>query len=264
MSPLHQAKIVDSHCHLDFPEILEELDQVIERARQAGVNRMVTICTKPSKNRATLDIAEQYPEVYFTQGIHPHYAATEPKLSVDELLALSVHPKMIGIGESGLDYYYTKETAKSQQDSFLNHIMASQISGLPLIVHSRNADEDMAAILKREYEKKPFSCVMHCFSSGRKLAEECLEMGFYLSFSGILTFKSAIELQEIFLFTPRDRILIETDSPYLAPVPFRGKRNEPAFVSKIADFGANLLNLETEAFAEITTTNFYRLFSTAG
>lgn len=264
MSPLHQAKIVDSHCHLDFPEILEELDQVIERARQAGVNRMVTICTKPSKNRATLDIAEQYPEVYFTQGIHPHYAATEPKLSVDELLALSMHPKMIGIGESGLDYYYTKETAKSQQDSFLNHIRASQISGLPLIVHSRNADEDMAAILKREYEKKPFSCVMHCFSSGRKLAEECLEMGFYLSFSGILTFKSAIELQEIFLFTPRDRILIETDSPYLAPVPFRGKRNEPAFVSKIADFGANLLNLETEAFAEITTTNFYRLFSTAG
>ncbi len=264
MSPLHQAKIVDSHCHLDFPEFLEELDQVIERARQAGVNRMVTICTKPSRNRATLDIAERYPEVYFTQGIHPHYAATEPKLSVDELLALSLHPKMIGIGESGLDYYYTKETAKSQQESFLNHIMASQISGLPLIVHSRNADEDMASILKREYEKKPFSCVMHCFSSGRKLAEECLEMGFYLSFSGILTFRSAIELQEIFLFTPRDRILIETDSPYLAPVPFRGKRNEPAFVSKIADFGANLLNLETEVFAEITTTNFYRLFSTAG
>lgn len=264
MSPLYQAKIVDSHCHLDFPEFLEELDQVIERARQAGVNRMVTICTKPSRNRATLDIAERYPEVYFTQGIHPHYAATEPKLSVDELLALSLHPKMIGIGESGLDYYYTKETAKSQQESFLNHIMASQISGLPLIVHSRNADEDMASILKREYEKKPFSCVMHCFSSGRKLAEECLEMGFYLSFSGILTFKSAIELQEIFLFTPRDRILIETDSPYLAPVPFRGKRNEPAFVSKIADFGANLLNLEREAFAEITTTNFYRLFSTAG
>ncbi|MYE36971.1 MAG: TatD family deoxyribonuclease [Rhodobacteraceae bacterium] len=264
MSPLHQAKIVDSHCHLDFPEFLEELDQVIERARQAGVNRMVTICTKPSKNRATLDIVEQYPEVYFAQGIHPHYAATEPKLSVDELLALSVHPKMIGIGESGLDYYYTKETAKSQQDSFLNHIMASQVSGLPLIVHSRNADEDMASILKREYGKKPFSCVMHCFSSGRKLAEECLEMGFYLSFSGILTFRSAIELQEIFLSTPRDKILIETDSPYLAPVPFRGKRNEPAFVSKIADFGASLLNLEKEAFAELTTTNFYRLFSTAG
>ncbi len=263
MSSLHQGKIVDSHCHLDFPELLVEIDHVIERAKQAGVNRIVTICTKPSNNKATLDIAEQFPEVYFAQGIHPHYAATEPKLSVDDLLALSMHPKMIGIGESGLDYYYTKETAKSQQDSFLDHILAAQESGFPLIVHSRNADEDMATILKREYRKKPFSCVMHCFSSGRKLAQECLEMGFYLSFSGILTFRNAIELQEIFLSTPRDRILIETDSPYLAPVPFRGKRNEPAFVSKIADFGAKLLNLEKEVFAEITTTNFYHLFSTA-
>jgi len=264
MSPLDQAKIVDSHCHLDFPDLLADLDHVIERAKQAGVNRMVTICTKPSKNTATLDIAQQFPEVYFAQGIHPHHAVTEPKLCVDDLLALSMHPKMIGIGESGLDYYYTKETAKSQQDSFLNHIMAAQESGLPLIVHSRNADKDMATILKREYGNKSFSCVMHCFSSGRKLAEECLEMGFYLSFSGILTFKSAIELQEIFLSTPKDRILIETDSPYLAPVPFRGQRNEPSFVSEIADFGAKLLNLETATFAEITTSNFYRLFSTAG
>ena len=263
MNPLPPAKIVDSHCHLDFPELFQELDEIVDRAINTGVNRMVTICTKPSNNKTTIGIVERFPEIFYAQGIHPHYAATEPAISIESLISLSKHPKMIGIGESGLDYYYTKETAQVQEESFVRHIGAAQESGLPLIVHSRSADKDMARILRAEYSKKPFSCVMHCFSSGKDLAEECLEMGFYLSFSGILTFKNAKELVDIFLLTPRDRILIETDSPYLSPVPFRGKKNEPSYVRKIAEFGAELLNLNLDSFAELTSDNFFRLFTKA-
>lgn len=263
MPTLTQVKIVDSHCHLDFPELIQELDNVVARANRADVNRMVTICTKPSNNKATIEIAEKYSEIFFAQGIHPHYASTEPAISVEDFVVLSEHPKMVGIGESGLDYHYTKETAKIQEESFLRHIWVAQESGLPLIVHSRSADKDMARILRTEYNKQPFNCVMHCFSSGRELAENCLEMGFYLSFSGILTFKNAAELVEIFLLTPRDRILIETDSPYLSPVPYRGKRNEPSYVRKIAEFGAELLDLNLSTFAKLTTENFYRLFAKA-
>ena len=263
MPPLPQVNLVDSHCHLDFPELYQELDEVVMRAKSAGVERMVTICTKPSKNRTTLAIAEKHAEIFFALGIHPHYAASEPAISTANLLAHAEHPKMIGIGESGLDYHYTKETAQAQMTSFSQHIRAAQESGLPLIVHSRNADQDMAKILRAEFDRKPFSCVMHCFSSGQELAEECLEMGFYLSFSGILTFKNSKELVDIFLLTPRDRILIETDSPYLSPVPFRGKKNEPSHVRKIAEFGAELLNLNLASFAELTSRNFYQLFSKA-
>lgn len=263
MEPLPQVNLVDSHCHLDFPELLLDLDQIVHRAKNAGVNRLVTICTRPSKNKTTIKIAESHPEIFFAQGIHPHYAAIEPEISVDGLIALSEHPKMIGIGESGLDYHYTRETAQVQKNSFVKHIRAAQKSGLPLIVHSRSADIDMANILRSEYTNEPFTCVMHCFSSGKDLAEECLKMGFYLSFSGILTFKNAKELIDIFLLTPKDRILIETDSPYLAPVPFRGKKNEPSYVRKIAEFGAELLNLDLDSFAELTSNNFYRLFSKA-
>ncbi len=263
MIPLPQANMVDSHCHLDFPEFRQELDQVVARAKEAGVNRIVTICTRPSKNRTTIEIVENYPQIYFAQGIHPHYAATEAELNTGDLIELAKHPKMVGIGESGLDYHYTKESAKAQKKSFVHHIMAAQETGLPLIVHARAADKDMQEILRSEYDNKPFTCVMHCFSAGQKLAEECLKIGFYLSFSGILTFRNADELRDIFLLTPRDRILVETDSPYLAPVPFRGKTNEPAYVRKIIEYGANLMQLDVNEFAELTTGNFFRLFSKA-
>ncbi len=256
-------RIVDSHCHLDFPQFEPDLDEVVGRAHDSGVVAMVTICTKPSRVGASRELAERFNQVYFAAGVHPHYVASEEKVSIESLLELAKHPKMVAIGETGLDYHYTKETAEAQQRSLRVHIEASRRSGLPLIIHSRDADEDMRAILTEEHGKEPFSCVMHCFSSGKELAEATLELGFYLSISGIVTFNSARQLQDIFREVPTDRILLETDAPYLAPAPWRGKRNEPAMVERMARKGAELHDMEVGEFANMTTENFQRLFAKA-
>ncbi|SOH92169.1 TatD DNase family protein [Monaibacterium marinum] len=255
--------LTDSHCHLDFPDFNDDLQQVIDRAQQAGVNRMVTICTKRSGLENVIRIAEQHPQVWFAYGIHPMSVASDTLIEVDELLQAAQHPRMVGIGETGLDYHYTAESADMQQLSLRRHIEACRQTGLPLIIHSRAADEDMARILREEHANGSFNCVMHCFSSGPELAATALELGFYLSMSGIATFPKSKEVREIFATAPMDRILVETDSPYLAPVPYRGKRNEPAYTAHTACVGADVFGVEPDAFAAQTEANFERLFTRA-
>ncbi|PRX35422.1 TatD DNase family protein [Meinhardsimonia xiamenensis] len=255
--------VTDSHCHLDFPDFEGELDAVVARAREAGVHRMVTICTRLSHEPRVRAIAEAYDGVFYAAGTHPMSAAEEPMATVDELVRLARHPKFVGIGESGLDYHYTAETKAVQQESLAVHIEAARRTGLPLIIHARDADEDMARILTEEYRAGAFSCVMHCFSSGAALAEAALDLGFYLSMSGIAAFPKSRELRAIFAAAPLERILVETDSPYLAPPPFRGKRNEPAHVIHTARVGAEIFGLDYPAFAAATEANFDRLFTKA-
>ncbi|MBX2854332.1 MAG: TatD family hydrolase [Rhodobacteraceae bacterium] len=253
--------LVDSHCHLDFPDFAEELPEVVARAQAAGVGRMVTICTRPRQVDNVRAIAERFEPVYFAAGLHPLNAHEEPHPSVEDLVGWSAHSKMVGIGEAGLDYHYQRETEATQKQSFAVQIEAARRTGLPLIIHSRDADADMAEILTREHAAGPFSCVMHCFSSGAALAETALSLGFYLSMSGVVTFKKAQELRDIFAAAPLERVLVETDAPYLAPPPHRGKRNEPAYVAKTAAVGADVFGMSPEAFAEATTENFHRLFA---
>ena len=254
------ARITDSHCHLDFPDFEQELEAVVERAKTAGVHRMVTICTRLRNEPAVRSIAEQFPAVFYAAGTHPMSAAEEPLVSVDQLLNIAAHPKCVAIGETGLDYHYTSESADIQKKSLLLHIEAAQQSSLPLIIHSRAADEDMADILRSEWENAPYSCVMHCFSSGAALARTALDLGFYLSMSGIVAFPKSQELRDIFAAAPIDRILVETDSPYLAPPPHRGKRNEPAYSAHTAQKGAEIFGLEYSKFAAQLEQNFERLF----
>ncbi len=256
-------QIVDSHCHLDFPDFKDDLDGVISRAAEAGVARMVTICTKLRELDNVRGIAEKYDPVFFAAGTHPMNVTAEPEVSVEELVALAAHPKMVGIGETGLDYYYTAESAEAQKAALAIHIEAARQTSLPLIIHSRAADDDMAFILKSEMAKAPFTCVMHCFSSTPELARVALDLGFYLSMSGIATFKKSQEVRDIFAATPVDRILVETDAPYLAPMPFRGKRNEPAYTAHTAKVGAEVMGMEYADFAAQTTANFDRLFAKA-
>jgi TatD DNase family protein len=255
--------LVDSHCHLDFPELSAELDAVIARAQAAGVRRMVTICTRLRHEPQVRAIAEAHPSVYYAAGTHPMSAAEEPLATVEELVALSRHPRMVGIGETGLDYHYTADSKAIQQVSLRVHIEAAQETGLPLIIHARDADADMEAILAEGMRHRPYACVMHCFSSGPRLAEAALEMGFYLSISGIAAFPKSQDLRDIFARAPLDRILVETDSPYLAPPPHRGKRNEPAYVAHTARAIAPVFGLTPAAFAAQTTVNFDRLFTRA-
>jgi len=255
--------LVDSHCHLDFPDFDGEVDAIVARAKAAGVTRMVTICTRMGGLPRVHDIVARHEGVFFAAGIHPLSVGEEAAVSLADLVALARHPKMVGIGETGLDYHYTPETAALQKDSLRIHIAAAQETGLPLIIHARDADDDMAAILREGFDEKPYSCVMHCFSSGAALAKAALEMGFYLSMSGIATFRKSEELRAIFAAAPLDRILVETDSPYLAPVPFRGKRNEPAHVVHTAAVGAGLFGLTPAEFAAATSANFDRLFTRA-
>lgn len=252
--------LVDSHCHLDFPDFDGEHAALIARARDAGVTRMVTICTRLKNEPAVRALAEAHPEVYYAAGTHPMYAAEEPMVSVQELVALAAHPKFVGIGETGLDYHYTAESAAMQAESLRIHIEAARQTGLPLIIHSRDADEDMARILSQEHAAGAFSCVMHCYTSGPVLARQALDLGFYLSMSGIAAFPRSSEIREIFAAAPRDRILVETDAPYLAPPPYRGKRNEPAHVAHTARAGAKALGMDAADFAALTTANFNRLF----
>ncbi|MEL6600395.1 MAG: TatD family hydrolase [Pseudomonadota bacterium] len=252
--------IVDSHCHLDFPDFDGEVADLVSRAQAAGVARMVTICTRLRNEPAVRALAEAHGPVSYAAGNHPMHAGDEPMVSVEELTALATHPKFVGIGETGLDYHYTAESKAQQIESLLVHIEAARQTRLPLIIHARAADADMARILTEEHQAGAFTCVMHCFSSGRALAEAALGLGFYLSMSGIATFKKSTELREIFASAPLDRILVETDSPYLAPVPHRGKRNEPAYTALTAQVGAEVFGLDYPAFAEATTANFDRLF----
>ena len=255
--------LVDSHCHLDFPDLIQETEAIIARARAAGVNRMVTICTRLRNEPKARALAEAHAQVFYAAGTHPMSAAEEPLTSVEELVALARHPRFVGIGETGLDYHYTAETKAIQQTSLRLHIEAAQETGLPLIIHSRDADADMETILAESMAVKPYSCVMHCFSSGPRLAEAALEMGFTLSISGIAAFPKSQELRDIFANAPLDRLILETDSPYLAPPPFRGKRNEPAYVAHTARALAPVFGLSLEAFAAQTTANFDRLFARA-
>lgn len=256
-------QITDSHCHLDFPDFDGQLDDIISRAAEAGVTRMVTICTKLRNEPAVRAIAEAHAPVFYAAGTHPMSAADEPMVSVDELVALAQHPKFVGIGESGLDYHYTADSAELQKQSLRIHIEAAQRTGLPLIIHARAADDDMTQILAEEYRNAPYSCVMHCFSSSAELAKAALDLGFYLSMSGIAAFPKSQELRDIFASAPVDRILVETDAPYLAPPPYRGKRNEPAYTAHTARKGAEVFGLEYPAFAAQTQANFDRLFSKA-
>lgn len=253
--------LVDSHCHLDFPDFEETRDDVVARAVANGVTRMVTICTRPSQEPAIRAIAETYEPVYYAAGAHPLNVGEEPVTTVDALVAMTAHPKMVGIGETGLDYHYDKWPPELQKQSFRLHIDAARETGLPLIIHSRNADADMIAMLREGYANGAYPCVMHCFSSTRALAEAALDMGFYLSMSGVVTFKNAQELRDIFKDAPLDKILVETDAPYLAPVPKRGKRNEPAYVAHTAAMGAEIFGQSTADFAAKTTDNFHTLFS---
>ncbi|UUP19467.1 TatD family hydrolase [Nitratireductor thuwali] len=252
--------LVDSHCHLDFPDFADERDAVIARAGEAGVGLMVTISTRVRRFPDILAIAEAYENVFCTVGTHPHNAGEETDVTAQELIRLAGHPKVVGIGEAGLDYHYDKAPRDLQASGFRTHIAAARETRLPLVIHARNADADIAAILEEETGKGAFPFILHCFSSGPELARKGVELGGYVSFSGILTFKKSDELREIARQVPRDRLLVETDAPYLAPVPHRGRRNEPSFVAHTAAVLAETIGLGAEETAELTTANFLRVF----
>ena len=256
-------ELIDSHCHLDFPEFAPELDAVVARAREAGVGRVLTICTRLSKFDQVLAIAERFERMFCSVGVHPHEAANEADVDLARIVALSKHPKVIGIGEAGLDYYYDKSPRDRQQEVFALHIEAARQSGLPIIVHSRDADEDTVRLLQDGAAKGGLRGVIHCFTSTQYLADAALEMGFCISLSGIVTFKNAEELRKVAKTVPLDRLLVETDSPYLAPMPMRGKRNEPSFVKHTASYVAGMLGLSADELARRTTENFDRLFDKA-
>jgi TatD DNase family protein len=253
--------LVDSHCHLDFPDFAEERADVVARALQAGVGRMVTISTRVKRFPQVLEIAEAHEEVFCSVGTHPHNAAEELDVTAEELVRLAGHPKVVAIGEAGLDYHYDKSPRPAQAQGFRTHIAAARETELPLVIHARSADEDMIAILEEESGKGTFLFILHCFSSGRRLAEIGVALGGYVSFSGILTFKNSEELRAIAADVPRDRLLVETDAPYLAPVPHRGKRNEPAFVAHTAAVLAGTIGVSKSEIEQLTTDNFFRLFS---
>ena len=260
---MSDPEITDSHCHLDFPDFDGEHEAILSRAAEAGVTRMVTICTRLRNEPAVRALAEAHAPVFYAAGTHPMSVAEEPMTSVDDLVALTRHPKMVGIGETGLDYHYTAESAEAQQHSLRLHIAAARQTGLPLIIHARDADDDMARILTEEHRNGAYSCVMHCFSSSADLAKAALDLGFYLSMSGITAFPKSQELRDIFAAAPVDRILVETDSPYLAPPPKRGKRNEPAYTAHTARKGAETMGMDYAEFAAATQANFDRLFRKA-
>jgi TatD DNase family protein len=252
--------LVDSHCHLNFKDFDGDLDQVISRAREGGIDTMQTICTRISDFKTILEIAKKYKNIYCSVGIHPHEVDNE-LAAAGELIKLAESDyKVIGLGETGLDYYYKHGGRNHQQASFMEHIKAAQATNKPIIVHTRDAEDDTYGILKKGMEQKQYKGLIHCFTASRKFAEKCLDLGLYISISGIVTFKKAVELQEIVKFLPLDRLLVETDSPYLAPVPCRGKRNEPAFTKHTAKFIAKLKNISLEEVASVTTANFNRLF----
>ncbi|WP_426228461.1 TatD family hydrolase [Pararhizobium sp. DWP3-4] len=253
--------LIDTHCHLDFPDFETERDAIIERARAAGVGQMITISTRVKKFDTILAIAENYANVFCSVGTHPHNADEELDIETDDLVRLAAHPKVVAIGEAGLDYFYDNAPRDAQAIGLRRHIAAARRTQLPLVIHSRSADDDMAAILKEETGKGAFPFLLHCFSSGPELARIGVDLGGYISFSGILTFPKSEELREIAKTVPHDRMIVETDAPYLAPKPFRGKRNEPAYVAHTAQVLAETIGVSTEEIAAITTDNAFRVFS---
>lgn len=256
--------LVDSHCHLDFPDFVDDVAGVIARAEAAGVTRMLTIATRVARAQDYQAIAQAHPEVWCTVGTHPHGAAEEPDVPAQTIAALAEHPRCIGIGEAGLDYHYADAApAEVQERVFRAHIAAARASGLPLVIHSRDADAHMERILVEEMRNGPFKAVLHCFSSGRRLAEIGVALGLFVSFSGIVTFRRSHELRDIARAVPPDRILVETDAPYLAPEPHRGRRCEPAHTADTARSLSETLGLPFEDFSAATTANFYRLFDKA-
>ncbi|MGE0241510.1 MAG: TatD family hydrolase [Parvibaculaceae bacterium] len=253
-------KVVDSHCHLDYPGLAEDLAQVITRAEGAGVGLLLSIGTRVRAFDQVLAIAERHDNVFCTVGTHPHNAAAEPDVTADELVNLARHPKVVGIGEAGLDYHYDHSPRDQQALSFRVHIQAARATGLPLVIHSREAEADTAAILEDEMGKGAFKPLLHCFSSKAELAERGLKLGAYVSFSGILTYKTAEDIRATARSVPMDRLLVETDAPYLAPVPHRGKTNEPAFVMKTLEKLAEVKDVTPEDMARTTSRNFFALF----
>jgi TatD DNase family protein len=255
--------LIDSHCHLDFDELSGDLDGVLARAHAAGVTGMVTISTRVEKFSTLTNIVEHHKNIWCTVGTHPHNADQELHIQTDDLIRISQHPQCVAIGEAGLDYHYDKAPREAQAIGFRRHIAAARSTGLPLVIHSRSADQDMISILEEEAGQGAFPFVLHCFSSGAELARRGLAIGGYISFSGILTFKNAEEIRAVAAFTPVDRILVETDAPYLAPVPHRGQSNEPGYVRHTAEKLADIRGASIEHIEEQTTSNFFRLFSKA-
>ncbi|KQY21039.1 TatD family hydrolase [Rhizobium sp. Root483D2] len=253
--------LIDTHCHLDFPDFDAERDAIIARARAAGVRQMITISTRVKKFDTILAIAEANANVFCSVGTHPHNADEELDIEADDLVRLSAHPKVVAIGEAGLDYFYDNAPRDAQATGLRRHIAAARQTQLPLVIHSRSADDDMAAILTEETGKGAFPFLLHCFSSGPDLAKVGVDLGGYISFSGILTFPKSEELRAIAETVPHDRMIVETDAPYLAPKPFRGKRNEPAYVAHTAQVLAETIGVSTDEIAAITTENAFRVFS---
>ncbi len=253
--------LVDSHCHLDFPDFAAELDAVVARAGAAGIKRLVTISTLVGKFAGLRAIAERFNDVYCSIGTHPHHAAKEPNVTAGDLVAAATHPKVVAIGEAGLDYHYDNSPRDAQERGFRTHIQAARETRLPLVIHAREADEDIARILEEENAKGDFPFVLHCFTGGDELARRGVALGGYVSFSGILTFKNSDSLRKIAAGLPEDRILVETDAPFLAPNPYRGKRNEPAYVAETARVLAEARGVSPDTIAKATSANFFRLFS---
>lgn len=253
--------LVDSHCHLDFPDFSAELDAIVARARTAGIGRIVTISTRVKRHAQLLAISERFPDIFCSVGTHPHYSHEEGDVDAAEMIAIAKHPKVVAIGEAGLDYFRNNSPRDAQMQSFRQHIAAARETGLPLVIHSRDCDADMARVLREESGKGAFTAVLHCFTGGRELAFTAVELGHYVSFTGILTFKNSNALRDIAAELPADRILVETDAPYLAPLPYRGKRNEPAYVVETAKVLGETRGVSIEEINRQTTENFFCLFN---
>ncbi len=253
--------LIDTHCHLDFPDFAEERDAIVARAHESGVGQMVTISTRVAQLDSLLAIADAYPSVFCSVGTHPNNADEELDIEVEDLVRLSRHPKVVAIGEAGLDYFYDTVKPEDQRTGFIKHIAAARETGLPLVIHSRSADDDMAAILTAETGKGAFPFILHCFSAGPELAATGVALGGYISFSGILTFPKSEELRAIASTVPHDRLLVETDAPYLAPKRWRGKRNEPSYVVNTAEVLADTIGVSHSEVAALTTDNAFRIFS---
>jgi TatD DNase family protein len=253
--------LVDSHCHLDFPDFAEDLDALVARADAAGIGRIVTISTRVRRLDGLLAITDRFPSVYCSVGTHPHHADEEDGILADELIELTRHPKVVALGEAGLDHFYENGSPEAQERGFRTHIAAARATGLPLVIHTREADEDCGRILEDEMAKGPFRAVLHCYTGGRDLAMKAISLGLSISFTGILTFKKSLALRDLAAELPADRIMVETDAPYLAPGKFRGKRNEPSYVVEIAKVLAEARGVSLREISDQTTANFFRLFS---
>jgi TatD DNase family protein len=253
--------LVDSHCHLDFPDFADELDAIVARAEAAGIGRMVTISTRVRQHDALLAITQRFPNVYCSVGTHPHHADEEDGIAAEELIELTQHPKVVALGEAGLDYFYDNGSPEAQERGFRAHIAAARATGLPLVIHTRDADDDCGRILEDEMAKGSFGAVLHCYTGGRELAMKAIGLGLSISFTGILTFKKSQALRDLAAELPADRIMVETDAPYLAPGKYRGKRNEPSYVVETAKVLAETRGVSVDEIARQTTENFFRLFS---